>query len=67
MVASLSQEVTKCVMPTLEAQSGYTALKNGQRADRLLNLPGLGDKLPSVLAGEILALVPKDVIPSFLE
>ena len=57
-------------MRTLLAKEGYDALKaellwvfdltDEQRADRNLDLPGLGDKLPSVLTGEVMALVPKD-------
>ena len=38
-----------------------------QRASKLLHLPGLGDKKPSKLAAEIIALVPDNEQPGYLE
>ena len=42
-------------------------LTKQQRASKLLHLPGLGDKKPSKLAAEIVALVPDDEKPGYLE
>ena len=73
MVGALPQDVALRVMPVLEDEPDYDALKQEllfayeltdmQRAARLLHLPGLGDKLPSTLAAKIIALVPKDATP----
>ena len=46
---------------------GVFGLTKQQRASKLLHLPGLGDKKPSKLAAEIVALVPDDEKPGYLE
>ena len=76
VMAALSEDVALRVMPAISKQS-YTGLKAAllgefelttkQRAGKLLSLPGLGDKRPSTLVAEILALVPDDVEPGYLE
>ena len=77
VVATLSQETARRVMPTLLAKEGYDALKtellrvfdlsDEQRADRILDLHGLGDKLTFVLTREVQALILKAVQPGYLE
>ena len=42
-------------------------LTEAQRAVKLLHLPDLREKLPSALAAEIIALVPRGVTPGYLE
>ena len=76
VVASLSEEVAMRVMPAVNSMD-YTRLKRDlmgafdltvpQRAAKLLHLPGLGDKRPSALAAEIIALVPEGKTPDYLE
>ena len=77
VAGGLPQDVALHVMPTLEEEADYDTLKqellfayeltHAQRAAKLLHLPDLGDKLPSTLAAEIIALVPKDATPGYLE
>ena len=76
VMASLTEDMALHVMPAIAGQS-YAALKDAlmeafdltasQRATKLLHLPGLGDKRPSTLISEIIALVPKGVMPGYLE
>ena len=76
VVAALPQEVALRVMPTVESRN-YQMLKEAlleafnltvtQRVAKLLHLQGLGDKLPSVLASEIIALIPSGKSPDYLE
>ena len=76
VVASLSEEVALRVMPAINSLD-YARLKRDlmgafdltvpQRAAKLLHLPGLGDKRPSELAAEIIALVPEGKTPDYLE
>ena len=64
------------VVPAVKS-SKYEALKSvlleafdltkSQRAAKLLHLQGLGDRLPSVLTSEIVALVPEGISPDYLE
>ena len=75
VVQSLSEEVALRVSKAVESQQ-YQTLKDvlmkafdmtsEQRAAKLLHLPGLGDRLPSKLAAEIIAILPKDVEPCFI-
>ena len=68
VMTALSQDVVLWVMPVITARS-YVGLKNAlmeefdltpsQRATKLLQLPGLGDKHPSTVAAEIIVLIPK--------
>ena len=77
VAGALPQDVALHVMPTLEEEADYDnlkqellfayELKNAQRGAKLLHLPDLGDKLPSTLAAKIVALVPKDATPGYLE
>ena len=76
VMAALSEDVALRVMPAISKQC-YTGLKAAllgefelttkQRAGKLLSLPGLGDRRPSTLVAEILALVPDGVEPGYLE
>ena len=76
VVSALSEEVALRVMPGVESHS-YDTLKTAlldafdltetQRADRLLHMPAMGDKLPSAYVSEILALVPSGKTPDYLE
>ena len=76
VMASLTEEIALQVIPAMRGKS-YTALKEAllevfelteeQRAEKLLHLPGLGDKRPSKLAAEIMALVPEGTQPGYLE
>ena len=76
VMASLSEEIALQVIPATREKS-YATLKAAlmevfdlteeQRAEKLLHLPGLGDKRPSKLAAEIIALVPDGVQPGYLE
>ena len=76
VMAALPQEVVFRVMPVVKSTS-YETLKSAlleafnltesQRAAKILHLQGLGDKLPSVLASEIIALVPSGRHPDYLE
>ena len=76
VVSALSEEVALRVMPAVESLS-YSTLKDAlleafdltetQRADRLLHMPAMGDKLPSALVAEILALVPSGKTANYLE
>ena len=74
---ALPEEVALWVMPTLEGDANYNMLNwelllayeltDAQRAVKLLHLPDLGEKLPSTLAAEIIALVPRNATPGYLE
>ena len=76
VVASLTEEVAMRVMPAIVSMD-YARLRKDlmgafdltvtQRAAKLLHLPGLGDKRPSMLAAEIVALVPEGLAPGYLE
>ena len=76
VVSVLPQEIALRVMPAVESLD-YQMLKTAlleaydltetQRATKLLHLQGLGDKLPSVLTSEIIALVPSGKSPDYLE
>ena len=76
VMVALPQEVAVRVMPAVKSKSFETMKKalldafdltQAQRATKLLHLRGLGDKLPSVLASEIITLCPEEVTPDYLE
>ena len=76
VMAALPQEVAVRVMPAVKSKS-FAMMKKAlleafdltqaQRAMKLLHLKGLVDKLPSVLASEMIALCPDGVDPGYLE
>ena len=76
VMSALPEEVAMQVMPAIrskryeelkEALLNVYGLTEQQRALKLLSLPGLGDKKPSKLAAEIIALVPEGLDPGYLE
>ena len=75
-MVALPQEVAVRVMPAVKSTSYDTMKKalreafdltRAQRAAKLLHLQCLGNRLPSVLASEIVALVPESNSPDYLE